>query len=235
MPSRVVPVVSIHGRPGKGDVGGCLKCTDGSSIRRAGIHQRAWMMISFLAAIEVCVLCVGQGFPRVLAAEFDNLEVTTDTGGGVRAMARVLFPAKTEIIQGLLTDYSHWPDLFEVRMRIADVRVEHGVATVDLRIDHALMPGERRLVTESRPVPGGGLVTDLKDGDFKRYHRAWMLKPSPDGSQTLAEFELVVEPDLMIPDWLIVMVTRQEVEAHFRLVTQKALEQTRPSSRGGPS
>jgi len=192
-------------------------------------------MVVLLIAFAVVLLCVGQGLPGVLAADLDNLEVATDSGGGVRATARVLFPAKTEIIQELLTDYSHWPELFEVRMRIADVKVENGIATVDLRIDHALMPGERRLVTESRTVPGGGLTTDLKDGDFKRYHRVWMLKPSADGSQTLAEFELVVEPELMIPDWLIVMVTRQELETHFRLLKQKALEQIRSFSQFGQS
>jgi len=194
-----------------------------------------WLKIPLLVAFAVPLLCVGQGSPGVLAAESDNLEVAADAGGGVRATARVLFPVKTEVIQGLLTDYSHWPDLFEVRMRIANVTVENGIATVDLRIDHALMPGERRLVTESRTVSGGGLVTDLKGGDFKRYHRAWMLTPSPDGNRTFAEFELVVQPDLMIPDWLIVMVTRQELDAHFQLIKQKALEQARLSTQADPS
>lgn len=208
---------------------------NGSSMHTANTQQCIRVSRLLLVALGAVVVCVGQGLSGVSAAEFDNLEVRTDTGGGVRATARMLFPAKTEIIQGLLTDYSHWPELFEVRMRIADVKVENGIATVDLRIDHALMPGERRLVTESRTVPGGGLTTDLKDGDFKRYHRVWMLKPSADGSQTLAEFELVVEPELMIPDWLIVMVTRHELQTHFGLLKQKALEQIRSFSQSGQS
>lgn len=216
-------------------MGGWLKFAGGAPLRGVETPHCAWIIVPLLVVCEAFLFLVGQGTPEALAAEYDNLEVTTDSGGGVRATARVLFPVKPEIIQGLLTDYSHWPDLFEVRMRIADVTVENGVATVDLRIDHALMPGERRLITESRTVPGGGLVTDLKGGDFKRYHRAWILKPSPDGNRTLAEFELVVQPDLMIPDWLIVMVTRQELDAHFQLVKQKALEQARPSPQDDPS
>lgn len=170
-----------------------------------------------------------------LAIESDTLEVKIESGGGVRATARVLFSAKPEVIQGLLTDYAHWPDLFEVRMRIADVTVENDIVTVDLRIDHALMPGERRLVTESRALPGGRVVTDLKGGDFKRYHRVWLLQPSAEGDQTIADFELVVQPDLMVPDWLIAMVTRQELEAHFQIIKHKASELARSSSRSNPS
>lgn len=188
-----------------------------------------------LIACAAVLSLVGQGVLEATAAEVDSLEVAADSGGGVRATARVLFPAKTEVIQGLLTDYAHWPDLFEVQMRIADVTVENGIAIIDLRIDHAVMPGERRLVTESRAMSGGGLVTDLKAGDFKRYHRVWRLKPSSDGSQTLAEFELVVQPELMIPDWLIVIVTRQELASHFRILKHKALEQGRSLPRADGS
>lgn len=159
----------------------------------------------------------------------DVLEVKNEPGGGVRATARVLFPAKAEVIQGLLTDYPRWPELFDVRMRLAELTIHEGIATVDLRIEHALLPGERRLVTESRTLPGGGLVTDLKDGDFKRYHRVWKLRPAGDGNQTSAEFELIFEIKTLVPDWVVALAARQELETHFRIVKQKALEQSRQS------
>ena len=161
------------------------------------------------------------------AADADGLEVKTEPGGGIRATAHPLFPAKPEVIQALLADYSHWPDLFEVRMRVAELNVQDGVATVDLRIDHPVMPGARRLVTESRILPNGGLVTDLKAGDFKRYHRVWKLQSAGEGSHTRADFELIVEPDSLAPDWLLAMVVRQELATHFRIVKQKALEHSK--------
>lgn len=161
------------------------------------------------------------------AADADGLEVKTESGGGIRATAHPLFPAKPEVIQALLTDYSHWPDLFEVRMRVAELSIRDGVATIDLRIEHALMPGEHRLVTESRTLPNGGLVTDLKGGDFKRYHRVWKLEPAGAGNQTRADFELVVEIESMVPDWLVAVAMRQELEVHFRIVKQKALEHSK--------
>jgi Polyketide cyclase / dehydrase and lipid transport len=179
--------------------------------------------LSFTAGL-LTILCP----PALLAGSgADTLEVKTDAGGGVHATARLLFPAKPDVIQGLLTDYPRWPDLFDVRMRVAELTVHNGVATVDLRLEHALLPGERRLVTESHTVPGGGLVTDLKGGDFKRYHRMWRLQAAGEGNQTAAEFDLLFELETLVPDWLIAVAVRQELESHFRIVKQKALEHSR--------
>lgn len=192
---------------------------------RSSARHAEWVPTTlFLVVSQVLLSSAALGIPWALAADADRLEVTAQPGGGVRAAAQVIFPAKPSVILGLLSDYAHWPDLFEVRMRVAELNVQEGVATVDLRIEHPVMPGERKLVTESRTLPSGGLVTDLKSGDFKRYHRVWELQPVGEGNQTRADFELVVEPVSMAPDWLIAMVTRQELEAHFRIVKQKALE-----------
>ena len=178
-----------------------------------------------LAVVLLSIVEWGTG--SSLAAEPDRLEVLTESEGGVRATAQVFFPAPPAVVQAMLADYPHWPDLFEVRMRVAGLTIHDGVATVDLRIEHPLMPGERRLVTESRTLEQGGLVTDLTGGDFRRYHRVWKLIPAGEGNQTLADFELVVEIKSMVPDWMVAMAMRQELEAHFRIVKQKALQQSK--------
>jgi ribosome-associated toxin RatA of RatAB toxin-antitoxin module len=138
------------------------------------------------------------------------------------ATARVLFPAGPDIIHSILTDFAHWPDLFEVRMRVADLHIRQELVMTDLRIEHALLPGERRLVTESRTTPNQGIVTDLIGGDFKRYHRVWKLAPTNQGRETHAEFELAVDIDSIVPDWLVALATKRELEAHFRIVKEKA-------------
>ena len=181
------------------------------------------LLLAIQVLLSVAVLETG----ALAAADTDGLEVTVEPGGGIRATAHPLFPAKPEVIQALLADYSHWPDLFEVRMRVAELNIHDGVATIDLRIEHPLMPGEHRLVTESRRLPNGGLVTDLKGGDFKRYHRVWMFEPVGSGNQTRAAFELAIEIESMVPDWVVAIAMRQELEAHFRIVKQKALEQSK--------
>jgi ribosome-associated toxin RatA of RatAB toxin-antitoxin module len=149
------------------------------------------------------------------------LQVKTDPAGGVIATARVRFPASPDIVHSLLTDFARWPELFEVQMRLVDLQIRQDVVITDLRIEHALLPGERRLVTESRATDQG-IVTDLMGGDFKRYHRVWRLRPANAGKETYADFELTVAIDSIVPDWLVALATRRELEAHFRIVKDKA-------------
>ena len=165
------------------------------------------------------------------AAEPGLLDVRTEPAGGVKATATIVLPAPVSVVQAILTDYAHWPDLFEVRMKVVDVNIQDGVATTDIRIEHALLPGERRLVTESRLLPNGELVADLKSGDFKRYHRRWKLTSIDGGAQTRADFELVVEVESVIPDWLVAVATRRDLESHFRILKEKALVRAQQSER----
>ena len=159
------------------------------------------------------------------AAEPVVLDVRTEPTGGVRSTATILFPVEPAIIRGILTDYAHWPELFDVRMRMAEIREHDGKVFTDIRIDHALLPGERRLLSETRILPTGELLTELKGGDFKQYRRFWKLTPVDGGAHTRAEFELVVEVDMMVPDWIVVVAMRRDLESHFRIVREKALAQ----------
>ena len=155
-----------------------------------------------------------------------SLVVKPDPAGGVRATAILLFPGSPALLHSILADYRHWPELFETRMRLANLEDHAGRVTTDLYISHALLPGEQRLLCESQSLPGGGLVTELKGGDFKRYHRQWTLHPAGDGTQTKAEFELWVEVETLVPDWLVAVAMERELNAHFRIVRQKALDRT---------
>lgn len=169
------------------------------------------------------------------AAEPVVLDVRTEPAGGVRATATILFPVEPAIIQRLLTDYARWPELFDVRMRMVEVREQDGKAFTDIRIDHALLPGERRLMSESRTLVTGGLLTELKGGDFKQYRRLWKLTPVDDGAHTKAEFELLVEIDTIVPDWMVAIAMRRELESHFRIVKEKALVRAQTEQQSGRS
>ena len=170
--------------------------------------------------------CLVLGWPGwSLEDEPVVLDVRTEPTGGVRATATIFFPVEPAIIQRLLTDYAHWPELFDVRMRMAEIREQDGKVLTDIRIDHALLPGERRLLSETRILLTGGILTELKGGDFKQYRRLWKLTPVDGSTHTKAEFELLVEIDMMVPDWMIVVAMRRDLEMHFRLVREKALAQ----------
>ena len=152
------------------------------------------------------------------------LVVQAEPTGGVRATATLLFPGNPAVLHSILTEYHKWPELFETKMRVAQVEEREGHVLTDVFISHPLLPGEQRLICDSQVLPGGGLVTDLKGGDFKQYHRAWKLEAAGDGTQTRADFELLVEPKTLIPDWLIAVAMERELNVHFHLVRQRALD-----------
>ena len=112
------------------------------------------------------------------AAEPIVLDVRSEPSGAVRATAVIFFPVEPAIIQRLLTDYARWPDLFDVRMRMAEIREQDGKAFTDIRIDHALLPGERRLLSETRILPTGELLTELKGGRLQTVSTVLEAHPS---------------------------------------------------------
>jgi hypothetical protein len=191
----------------------------------------------FTSLTIACLLCLPSAAvlwaPQLFAADpsrVDDLTVNTDPGGGVRATATIVFPAKPEVLQAILTDYPHWPELFETRMRMARIERNGDRTITEIVIDHTLLPGERRLLSESYAPSDGGLITDLRGGDFKRYHRVWKLRNEAGGSQTRAEFELIVDIDTILPNWLVALAMRRELESHFRIVREKALQKARSGS-----
>ncbi|TMQ27303.1 MAG: hypothetical protein E6K65_14215 [Nitrospirae bacterium] len=186
-----------------------------------GLYNHAMLWRAMI--VMGCLLLGSSGWSR--AAEPVELDVRTEPTGGVRATATILFPVEPAIIQRILTDYAHWPELFDIRMRMAEVRVQDGKAFTDIRIDHALLPGERRLLSETRTLSTGGLLTELKGGDFKQYRRFWKLTPVDGGAHTRAEFELLFEVDSNMPDWMVALALRRDLETHFRIMREKALAQ----------
>ena len=182
-------------------------------------HAMLWRAMIFMG----CLLLGWSGWSR--AAEPVVLDVRTEPTGGVRAKAKIHFPVEPAIIQRLLTDYAHWPELFDLRMRMAEIREEDGKVFTDIRIDHAMLPGERRLLSETRTLPTGGILTELKGGDFKQYRRFWKLTPVDGEAHTRAEFELLFEIDSNMPDWMVALALRRDLESHFRIMREKALAQ----------
>ena len=191
-------------------------------------------LVSLLACLSGSALAVAVSSAGIAEAEevgsghlLRALVVKPDPAGGVRATATLLFPGSPGVLHSILSEYRKWPELFETQMRVAQVEERDGHVLTDLYISHALLPGEQRLICESHVLPGGGLVTDLKGGDFTRYHREWKLQPAGDGNQTRADFDLLVEVKTIVPDWLVAVAMERELNAHFRIVREKALDRSR--------
>ena len=165
----------------------------------------------------------------VLAAEGPAmvLDIQDDPAGGKKAVATLRIPAPPEAVRAVLNDFEHWPELFDGRFQLAKLDRKDGRVVTDLHIKRSPLPGNLRLVCETRDLPNGEIVTSLIEGDFRRYLRRWRLVVEENGAavHTRAEMELSVDPDTWTPGWLFATVLRSDLEAHFRILRERAVAQ----------
>lgn len=188
------------------------------------------MHIATLRISLAAVCLVGTiGLPAEAAdAQATKLEIRDDPAGGKKAVATLLIAAPPDAVRAVLSDYERWPDLFDGRFRVAKLERLDGRVVTDLLIDRSPLPGEMRLMCETRELPNGEIVTSLIEGDFTRYLRRWRFVPEiHDGAvQTRAEMELLVAMDSWVPDWLFAAMLRRDLEAHFKILRERALERS---------
>ena len=186
--------------------------------------------ISPVAVLVACgVLCVGTA-THAADAPATVLDIHDDPAGGKRAVATLRIAAPPDAVRAVLNDYERWPDLFDGRFRIAKLERLEGRVVTDLLIDRSPLPGELRLLCETRELPNGEMVTSLIEGDFKRYRRQWRFVPDMNGVavHTRAEMELLVDMDSWVPDWLFATMLRRDLEAHFNILRERAIERAGP-------
>ena len=189
--------------------------------------ERGMMNIGILPAATLVmggVLLAGSG---VLAAEGPAtvLDVQSDPAGGKKAVATLRIPAPPDAVRDVLNDFEHWPELFDGRFELVKLDRQDGRVVTDLRIKRTPLPGNMRLLCETRQVSDGEIVTSLIEGDFRHYLRRWRLVPEQNGAavHTRAEMELSVDPDTWTPGWLFAAVLRSDLEAHFRILRERAV------------
>jgi hypothetical protein len=180
-----------------------------------------------LAAVlaACCVLSVMAGV-RAADVPATVLEIHDDPAGGKKATATLRIAAPPDAVRAVLGDYERWPDLFDGRFRMAKLERLDGRVVTDLLIKRSPLPGEMRLLCETRELPDGGIVTSLIEGDFTRYRRQWRFVPEMNGGavHTRAEMELVVNPEMWTPGWLFATMLRSDLEAHFKILRERAIE-----------
>jgi ribosome-associated toxin RatA of RatAB toxin-antitoxin module len=155
------------------------------------------------------------------------LEIRDDPAGGKKATATLRIAVPPGAVRAVLSDYERWPDLFAGRFRIARLERLDGRVVTDLLIDRSPLPGELRLLCETRELPNGEIVTSLIEGHFKRYRRRWRFVPEMNSGavHTRAEMELLVEMDSWVPDWLFAAMLRRDLETHFKILRARSLAQ----------
>ena len=191
-------------------------------------------------ALALLVTCSAVATVPILTAEEgprQSLEVEEDAAGGLRARAVLLLPVPPQVVLAVLTDYEHWPGLFGDRIRITRLERSEERVITDLQIKRVFLPGELRLLCETREKSDGTLVTSLIEGDFKQYARRWMISTGRKGDRnsTRAEMELRFELDSWMPNWLVTVGLRSELEEHFHLLHDRVVERFKKESGTQPA
>lgn len=185
-----------------------------------------------MAVILSAGVCLAWSVAAAAADDLPLPTVTRDPSGLVRAHATLDLPGPPAIVKAVLTDYANWPELFAASVRVVTLeRRSDGVLT-DLYIGHAWWPGEKRLLCETRELPGGRLTTSLVAGDFRAYERTWALSENGSPDRTQADFELAVALDTWAPDWLVTWELRRQLRDHFEKLSRRVRAQVSPSWRG---
>ena len=176
---------------------------------------------TFLLAILMAGICA-VGSAQAVGNGIKTIDVHTDPRGGVVAHATLNIAAPPAVVQQILTDYEHWPELFTVSMRMARIERYPDRVVTDIYLKHGFLSGERRLLGENRELPEGGVHTTMLEGDFRRYSRTWKISSDGTNKTTKAEFHLEVEVDTLAPDWLVATMMKRELESHFQILNEKA-------------
>lgn len=153
------------------------------------------------------------------------LDILDDPAGGKKAVATLRIAAPPDAVRAVLSDYERWPDLFDGRFRMAKLERLDGRVVTDLLITRWPLPGEMRLLCETRELPDGDILTSLIAGNFKRYKRHWRFIAETNGGavRTRAEMDMLVDIDSWVPDWLFATMLRRDLEAHFRILRARAI------------
>jgi len=162
----------------------------------------------------------------------ERLEVHAEAKVGFVVTATVHLAASPAIVQEILTDYEHWPDLFSTTVRMARIERFPDRTVTNIYIKHGFLTMERRLLCENRELPGGGLTTTMLEGDFRHYSRTWHLSSDGSTNSTRGEFRLEVDVDTFAPNWLVATMLKKELESHFEILKTRTEQRTRqPTGR----
>jgi ribosome-associated toxin RatA of RatAB toxin-antitoxin module len=180
-----------------------------------------------MAVLAMCGALLAGAAVRAADGPATVLDIQDHPAGGKQAVATLRIPAPPDAVRAVLNDFEHWPELFDGRFQLVKLDRQDGRVVTDLRIKRSPLPGTLRLVCETRDLPTGEIVTSLVEGDFRRYLRRWRLVPEDNGAavHTRAEMELSVDPDTWTPGWLFATVLRSDLEAHFRILRERAVAQ----------
>jgi uncharacterized protein YndB with AHSA1/START domain len=154
----------------------------------------------------------------------------TGPRGGVRAAIRISAPPET--IWNVITDCaltpSFVPGLRACRRvdRAPDGRWED----IEQEVRYSWFLPTIRYVFRAEYDPPHRIDFRRISGDLKQQEGTWLLTRTPDGSATVVEYEMYLEPGFWVPHALVVRSLRKDLPAALRGLRER-VENSRTSGR----
>ena len=154
---------------------------------------------------------------RLAAGEVVVQAATASDADGSRGRVRaaVLIKAKPEAIWAVLIDcreaLKFVPGLKLCR-RI-DGAPDGRWQEIEQEIHYSWVLPSVRNVLRADCVPPQRIDFRRISGDLKQEDGSWLLKPTADGSATVVEYEMYLDPGFWIPQWLVTRTLRRDLPA----------------------
>lgn len=183
----------------------------------------------------VAELCDGQR-ETLRTGEIVYLSLEPRGGSGVAMRACGLIDAPPGQVWPVLRDCGDYQEFLPGVERSELVSREEGVAVCDTFIDLPFPLSGLHSVTRVRERElgeGGGFERQwtLLRGSYQRNEGSWRLLPwSADGSRTLAVYELDMDPETIVPDFLLRRAQASTVPRVFEAIRKRVRETDSSSS-----
>lgn len=184
----------------------------------------------FLSGLVLVLLCDRPVFSSQ-ADPLHSFEIAVDDQGVAHVHAIVEFPAPSNTVFGVLTDYAQWPRLFAEGLTIVSIRDEPDGVITEMYLPRVLMPGTLHVVIRTRVFMRDRIEAELVSGDLNRFWRLWHLTPLEGDRQTKADLQMIVQPKGWTPNWLVRYGIERELTDHFRRLRTVIQEREAPGTR----
>ncbi len=213
------------------------------------MNPRPARFVSYVVASAVALATIHAGLPTEVRAEDSlstkahslgngiTLGTVVSTGGGVDwGHAEAVVEARSDDVLAVLADYSQYAGMFPYfeTSKVLSQRGSDAIVYLEAKVLHGAaslwsqvrMSSKRRATTtivEARMMKGKGNIGQMV--------ARWEVTPVAGADKTLVVFEILVDPDLPIPDSLVTAEMRKGAGQAMRALRKRVAQRVSFASR----
>ncbi len=179
----------------------------------------------------------GAGGVAVRTDRVDLANVPAQGGGVEWGRAEGVLQARTEDVMAILHDYSRYAGLFPYfeKSKVLSQRGEDAIVYLEAKILHGATTLWGQVRISSKPAASEKRVVEAKlmkgKGNISQLLARWEVTPTDGGAHSHVVFQLLVDPDLPVPDMAISREMKNGAGQAFRALRRRVVERAAIVSR----